>query len=122
MCTPTAEYKKYMKLSEEEKSKVIEPNYCSDVTKKKDNSDSFKFSFKIKSATVNDSYYNAVEENLITPVKNQYNLGTCWAFSAIAAVESNALKNNLALYEFSEAHMVYSLISGSPTAYVVSRM
>ena len=35
LCTPTEEYKKYQKLSNEEKAKYIEPVFCSEIANKK---------------------------------------------------------------------------------------
>ena len=47
------------------------------------------------SMTVSDlpAAYDAREEGLVTTVKNQGKYGTCWAFGAIAAVETNILLN-----------------------------
>lgn len=115
VCTPTEKYENYSKLSDEEKAKYIEPTYCSNIMDKSNKKANSRFSFKIKAASITDTYYNAFDDNIITPVKNQNPLGSCWAFSAISAVETNLLKNNLALYDFSESHMIYSLVSGAFT-------
>lgn len=115
MCTPSDEYLKYMSLSDEEKKEYIEPAYCKELYEKEEN-DSLLVSFfksvtNSISAASTDSSYNAVNDGLITSPGNQGNLGTCWAFSSISAVEANARKNNIGSYNFSESHMIYSLIS-----------
>ncbi len=40
-----------------------------------------------------DYEFTTVKENPITPVKNQYRSGTCWCFSALSFLESEAIKN-----------------------------
>lgn len=41
------------------------------------------------------SSYSSVAKGYITPVRDQERFGTCWAFSAIACIESNALRQGL---------------------------
>jgi len=110
-CTPTDEYLKYMELSDEEKEQYLEPIRCkifSDDEKK-----TAKSPFEaILRGTLPDKYnYNTSALNYITSPKNQYDLGTCWAFAAISVVESNALKNNVGNFDLSEEHLLYSLLS-----------
>ena len=114
-CTPSDEYLKYMALSDEEKKNYIEPAYCKELVEKKED-DNFLVSFfktitNTISASIADTSYNAVNDGLITTPQNQGNLGTCWAFSSISAVEANARKNNVGNYNFSESHMIYSVLS-----------
>ena len=51
------------------------------------------------------SYYNLVNYGLVTPVRNQETSGDCWAFSAIAALESCLLKTTGVSYDLSEENM-----------------
>ena len=42
------------------------------------------------------SFYDLNSDGLLTPVKNQGNLGVCWAFASLTAFESAMLKSGLA--------------------------
>ncbi|MEE3465560.1 MAG: C1 family peptidase [Candidatus Cryptobacteroides sp.] len=58
-----------------------------------------------------DYQFTVVKENPITPIKNQYRSGTCWCFSALSFLESEAIKakgiKDPALYpDFSEMFVV----------------
>ena len=109
LCTPSDEYKEYMKLPEKEKEKLVKPNYCKEVIEKPISSDK-KGQLK---ATISQTSYNAGDDGYITIPKDQGNTGVCWAFSAAGAIEANAKKRGLGTYDFSESHIVYSLISGA---------
>ena len=39
--------------------------------------------------------YSAVDEGLVTSIKNQGRTGMCWAFALIGSMESNAIKRGL---------------------------
>ena len=58
-----------------------------------------------------DYEFTTVKENPVTPVKNQYRSGTCWCFSALSFLESEAIKNknikDTTLFpDFSEMYVV----------------
>lgn len=46
--------------------------------------------------------YDLREEGNVTSVKNQKDLGTCWAFAALGSIESSLLKQTGEVYDFSE--------------------
>ena len=122
-CTPSEEYKEYMKLSDEEKENYIEPIYCDEILE--DTNDNVKEPYLFANSVINniltndisatpyDTRYSAVEAGIVTTPKNQYGTGICWAFSAVSAVETNALMNNQGTHNLSEAHLVYSIIGGA---------
>ncbi|CAH0476906.1 unnamed protein product [Peronospora belbahrii] len=52
------------------------------------------------------------EHNVVTPVKNQGQCGSCWAFSAVAAMESVYALNTGKLESFSEQELVDCTLGG----------
>lgn len=55
------------------------------------------------------SYDLRKQQSMLPEVRNQYELGNCWAYSAMAATESNLIKNGLAdsEIELSEWYLTY---------------
>lgn len=51
------------------------------------------------------SYYNMVDYDYLTPVKDQRNAGNCWSFAALAVLESCIKKITGQEYDFSEENM-----------------
>ncbi len=56
--------------------------------------------------------FTVVKENYVTPIKNQANSGTCWSYSTISFLESEAVKNGapqgIDLAEMFPVYMGYS--------------
>jgi len=70
----------------------------------------------LRAGAATDAVYDSRQEGYITSVKNQGSYGTCWAFSASAAVEASLVKNQVevngttakaANTDLSELHAAY---------------
>lgn len=98
LCEESEEHKNWSKLSETEKSKLIEPSFC----KKEDN-------IKIKTFEtvkgISDTVYSSLDLNIVSSVKNQGNTNACWAFSGASLIETAAMKEGFSEIDLSERHI-----------------
>lgn len=54
-----------------------------------------------------DAYeFKVIKENAVTPIKNQYNTGTCWSFSGVGVIESDLLRMGKGTFDLSEMYIV----------------
>ena len=106
----TEEFKRWMELPEEERSKVLMPRMYDIPNTKAKTKNILKSALMVKSS--NESRFtlqNVIPNNLI--IKNQMSTGSCWAFSTIASLETNLAltgSDKSKVYDFSERHMVYA--------------
>lgn len=108
------EYKNWLKLSDEEKQKVIMPSPYNFKNSKTEYKNPLYYA-RMLGSSLNPRYSlkDTIPKNLI--IKNQQLTNSCWAFASISSLETNlALSNykngiNISkVYDFSERHMEYS--------------
>lgn len=122
----TEEYKEYIELSDEEKSKILEPRKY-DLSNEENRTNtallenekiSLKNLIRVLRSSANASAGKFTLKDLIPnnlAIRNQKSVNACWAFAAISSLETNlALKNynnSIAekIYDFSERHMAYTM-------------
>ena len=63
-------------------------------------------------------YYNLVDLNQTTSIKDQMDEGNCWAFAAIGGLESNVLKAHNLLLDLSENNMKNIASNTSPFGWI----
>ena len=78
---------------------------------------------KAPAVSAKDYQFTTVKEVPVTPVKNQYRSGTCWCFSALSFLESEAIRNkNIKdenLYpDFSEMYVIRKAYADRAQKYV----
>lgn len=108
------EYKNWLKISDEEKKKVMMPspyNFKNSKTKYKNP----LYYARMLGSSLNSRYSlkDTIPSNLT--IRNQQQTNSCWAFATISSLETNlALSdyrngiNTSKVYDFSERHMEYS--------------
>lgn len=109
VCEMSDEYRDWLALSEEERKSFIEPSYCEST---------YKNQFTVKSkvyldeelrAKVTLSRYSAVDDDILTPVKDQGRTNTCWAFATNSLLETASIVEGLGVLDLSEMHLEYAI-------------
>jgi len=107
------EFKTWLKLSDEEKQKVIMPNMYNIKSSKTEYKNPL-FLTRMLGTSVNSRYNlkEVIPTNLI--IKNQQQTNLCWSFATLSSLETNLalanLRNGINLsktYDFSERYMEY---------------
>ena len=82
--------------------------------------DYYQFRYQDTNYAVLPAYYNLDDDGFLTPVKDQGLEGNCWAFSAMAALESCILKASDLSFDLSEANLKNLMAYYSDYGYMVA--
>ncbi len=119
-CTETKAWKEYKKLSAKDRKGIIPPIQCEEMKTKSSKIKTVGAPLITDAGSVTKFDLRDVNgKNYITPVKNQYQTGLCWAFATASSIESSYLMDNGNELNISELQIGYStsyqLSNGSNT-------
>lgn len=110
----TEDFNEWLKLSEEDKTKVKMPRSREISSPVYTTRNPIKLAQNVGSVTLAKfNLKDYIPENLV--VRNQMNTTTCWAFASLGMLESTLAldnynnNNDVVVYDFSERHMQYSI-------------
>ena len=109
---PNPQYEYYLNHKEEFINGYIPPKYIFPQEKTisiRTRSSSPTDGIKKYDSRSSDTSLNHFGRNVITPPKNQYHTGTCWAHADLAVVESLLKIKDGEDYDLSEGHMAYNI-------------
>lgn len=104
------DFKKWLELSDEEKSKVMQPRMY-DVKNISNISKNPLYKARMITANIQKTFNlkDIIPDNLV--IRNQMQTNSCWAFATLSSLETNlalANRNTSKVYDFSERHMEYA--------------
>lgn len=102
-CELSDAYIKWTKLSKEDQDKYVKPTVC-----KYEEIVVSKAKKSILKSSLLPASYNSRSTGKVTGIRNQMDVGSCWAFSSSSMTESYILKNYSKTYQFSTRHMDYA--------------
>ena len=108
VCTETEEYNRWKKLPDSKKDNYFMPIRCEEFLKRDKNitSTSLGNPFNVDYKTAKK--FSLLEQNKLTPVKDQGSSGLCWTFTTNAVVESSYLVEQNQSLDLSEKHLDYN--------------
>lgn len=108
VCTETEEYIRWKNLPSSEKDNYFMPIRCKEFLKrdKSITSTSLGNPFNVDYKTAKK--FSLLEQNKLTPVKDQGSSGLCWTFTTNAVVESSYLIEQNQSLDLSEKHLDYN--------------
>lgn len=110
ICTETEEYIRWKKLPDSERNNYFMPIRCEEFLKRDKSiiSTSLGNPFNVDYKTAKK--FSLLEQNKLTPVKDQGSSGLCWTFTTNAVIESAFMIEQNQALDLSEKHLDYNTI------------